>query len=147
MPIKERVLYMKSVYLFLSLSFFVACGVPSNQKTPVVDPYKLSCEEAINRFSILAKQADSSCQKDSDCVGLGSQSNCDTFCHIPEAKTYSTKNIELVAVHNRIFENHNCNIHCTYHHQQSIYTSTPICKDGQCNTQIGQKQECFSLWP
>jgi hypothetical protein len=136
---------MRSILYLLSLSFFIACSVPSNPNDPQpIDPYQLSCEKAVERFTTLAKQADLSCQKDSDCIKLGSWGDCDCYIQVRPG-SYPKKNKELTDLHNRIFDDrHTCQnefvIFCAYDYTQGTKLSYPICKDGQCSVQRTSEQ-------
>jgi hypothetical protein len=141
---------MRSILFLLSLSFLIACGVPSNPNDPQpIDPYKLSCEEAEELFTSLAKQADKSCQKDSDCIHLGAWGDCDCFYIVHGGYFSKQNNPQLISLHERIFTS-SLNCHqgrewrvCLRDYSKGPSLAYPICQDGQCSSQrTGEENIC-----
>jgi hypothetical protein len=134
---------MRIISLLLSLCFLITCSTSSHP----YDPYQLSCEKAVERFITLAKQADLSCQKDSDCIKLGAWGDCDCYIRV-RAGSYPTKNKELIDLHNRIFDDrYTCQkervLFCAYDYTKGTKLSYPICKDGRCSVQsTGEEDTC-----
>jgi hypothetical protein len=114
-----------------------------------IDPQQLSCEEAIALFNKASQNASRECQKDEDCIRLGTHGNCDCYQRLQGAGDYAKENAFLSSLHERIFLSSS---NCLYYDQellpcQADYTTgafTLRCENNQCTSKKPPIDYCGS---
>jgi hypothetical protein len=136
------------ITLFSLLCLFVfSCSQPIEKE---MDPSQLSCEKAVNLFQEIAKEADRSCQKDDDCVLLGSHGNCDCM-QFASPGSFTKPATQLHRLHERIFlSSQNCThekelLPCLMDGSRGPDYYQPSCVNGICSS-ISQGEDLCGPW-